>query len=223
MPTPETAPSPDAAAAEHTRGHKKRARTRLALVDAGLRALAVKGEALTISDVVAEAGVSNGTFYNYFDDRDALFEALARHLAEAETDRADLEIGVEDPAERFAAVTARVLARAATDHTWGRVVLRLAAIQYAPTESPMRHLRHDLAAGHAAGRFAVGDAPAMVDLVGGAIMVAIRRIVAGGGSDAYVVELIAGLLCALGVERDDADRAARAGLAEAGHRFDPTT
>jgi AcrR family transcriptional regulator len=44
-----------------TRGHRKKEKTRRQLVAAGLRVLADKGEALTVSDVAAEADVSNGT------------------------------------------------------------------------------------------------------------------------------------------------------------------
>jgi AcrR family transcriptional regulator len=62
-----------------TRGHKKKERTRRHLIAAGLRVLGEKGQGLTVSDVVAEAEVSNGTFYNYFADRDELLEELAEH------------------------------------------------------------------------------------------------------------------------------------------------
>jgi AcrR family transcriptional regulator len=62
-----------------SRGHKKRERTRNQLIAAGVAVLAEKGEALTISDVVARAEVSNGTFYNYFADREELIDALAAH------------------------------------------------------------------------------------------------------------------------------------------------
>jgi AcrR family transcriptional regulator len=62
-----------------SRGHKKRELTRHQLIAAGIAVLAEKGEALTISDVVARAEVSNGTFYNYFTDRDELIDALAEH------------------------------------------------------------------------------------------------------------------------------------------------
>ena len=70
-----------AAREPRTRGHRKRERTRRQLLEAGLRVLAAKGQGLSVSDVVAEAEVSNGTFYNYFDDREQLLAALAEHSA----------------------------------------------------------------------------------------------------------------------------------------------
>ena len=48
----------------------KRERTRRKLLDAGMHVIAERGEALTATDVVAAADVSNGTFYNHFIDRD---------------------------------------------------------------------------------------------------------------------------------------------------------
>ncbi len=199
-----------------TRGHKKRARTRRQLIESGLAVLAAKGEALTVTDVVAAAGVSNGTFYNYFDDRDELFDALARHLAATAVDEADRTISSEDAAVRFAIVTARVLARAAADPTWGQVVLRLENLRVASHDHPVRHLRADLDRGRRQGRFAVGADESTVDLVGGVVMMAIRRIVTGTASRDYVVAAITGALCALGVERSEADVLAASGADDAG-------
>ena len=59
-----------------TRGHKKKARTRRRLIAAAIDVIADRGEAFSISDVTTAAGVSHGTFYNYFDDRDALLGAV---------------------------------------------------------------------------------------------------------------------------------------------------
>lgn len=105
---------------QSSRGHKKREKTRNQLIAAGLRVVAERGEALTVSDVVAEADVSNGTFYNYFADRDGFFDALAAQLVESLAAEAAIEVQSEDVALRFATVSARVLARAAGDPTWGK-------------------------------------------------------------------------------------------------------
>jgi AcrR family transcriptional regulator len=91
--------------AEPSRGHKKRARTRNQLIDAGVQVLARKGESLTISDVVAEAQVSNGTFYNYFADREELIDALAEHSLLSLAARTAVDTTDKDPARRFAFAT----------------------------------------------------------------------------------------------------------------------
>jgi AcrR family transcriptional regulator len=139
-----------------SRGHKKRERTRHQLIVAGVSVLAEKGEALTISDVVARAEVSNGTFYNYFADRDELIDALAEHslislAAESATQTTD-----QDPARRFAFATVRVLRRVAEDPTWGRAVLRLLDRRRSYSRDIGGYLREDLTAGFDEGRFEFG-------------------------------------------------------------------
>jgi len=182
-----------------SRGHKKRERTRGKLVAAALRVFARKGEALTISDVVAAAEVSNGTFYNYFADREALFDALAEHLASTLAAEAAIEIDTGDSALRFVTASARVLAHAAEDPTWGALILRLDALGSDAQENATRYLREDLEQGRAEGRFEVGADAAILDFVGGALGVAIRRIVQGDASREHVVTVLSRLLRALGV------------------------
>jgi AcrR family transcriptional regulator len=58
------------------------ARTR-ALCEAGLRCFLARGlDAVTIDDVVREAGTAKGTFYRYFEDKDDLVAAVFRPIAD---------------------------------------------------------------------------------------------------------------------------------------------
>jgi AcrR family transcriptional regulator len=160
-----------------TRGYRKKERTRRQLIAAGVRVLAKKGQGLTVSDVVAEAEVSNGTFYNYFADRDELIEAVATHSA-LSLAAAAAEEPIEDPARRFAVATTRVLLRARDDETWARVTLRLAS-RPGSSMDLSRYLREDLAEGYAQGRFDTGPDDAALDQVTGLIMMTIRRMIEG--------------------------------------------
>lgn len=194
-----------------TRGYRKREKTRSQLIEAGLRVLATKGEGLTVSDVVSEADVSNGTFYNYFVDRDALFDALAEQLALNLVDAAASE-PTEDPAMRFAVASGRVLQRAAADGTWGRVVLRLLN-RTDVHEKLARHMRDDVALGFAQGRFATGPDDVVIDQLTGLLAMTIRRIVAGeAGEDTIRCSLERGLQV-LGVSAKESRRIAIAALA----------
>jgi len=57
-------------------------RTRQALLDAGSTVLPVHGyHATRVDDIVEAAGVSHGSFYRYFANKDELFHALAEHAA----------------------------------------------------------------------------------------------------------------------------------------------
>lgn len=191
-----------------SRGHKKRERTRRQLIAAGLAALAEKGSALTISDVVAHAEVSNGTFYNYFADRDELIDALAESSLLALTTEAALETAGEDPARRFAVATAGVLARAQADPTWGRAALRLADASRSFAQEVSRYLREDLADGLAQGRFRFGADPITLDLVTGLLMASLRRIVRGDLEPDHVQRVVERALVVLGLPQDEAGRLA---------------
>jgi len=186
-----------------TRGHKKRARTRRQLLDAGFAVLADKG-AITVSDVVEAAGLANGTFYNYFDDRDALLDALAAESLRELTDRAAADTEGADPAVRFAVASLRVLDRAAADQRWGRVLVRLTDPPRSSRRALARHLRHDLADGHAQVRFRWGDDDPTLDLVVGTLMTAVRRLAWGAPRPGYPAEVVARLLAVLGVDEAEA-------------------
>ncbi len=192
-----------------TRGHKKRERTRDQLLGAALQVLAEKGEALTVSDVVARAEVSNGTFYNYFSDREELIDALAEHSLIRLAARAAHETVEQDPARRFAIATFRVLERAEQDPGWGRAVLRLADHRRSLDHAVGRYLEDDLAEGFAKRRFALEPDAITRDLMVGLIILTIRRIVRGEAPEGHVERVIVRALSTLGIARAEAAELAR--------------
>lgn len=63
-------------------GHERRRRMRARLIEAATLVFAERGpEATQIDDVIREAGVSRGTFYNYFRSTDELLHAAVDALA----------------------------------------------------------------------------------------------------------------------------------------------
>lgn len=182
----------------------KRERTRRSLLDAGLQVLAERGDALTASDVVHAADVSNGTFYNHFADRDAFVRELAHESLVALTVASATETEGADPAWRFAVGSTRVLQAASRQPLWAHAVLRLAELPAPPHEAIQAHLRTDLADGHAAGRFRHGDDPITVDLVSGTLMATLRRFVDGPGHGIPIADVVARLLIAVGMDEVEA-------------------
>jgi AcrR family transcriptional regulator len=203
-----------------TRGHKKRERTREQLLAAAMQVLAEKGEALTVSDVVTRAEVSNGTFYNYFSDRDELIDALAEHSLIRLAARSAVETVEHDPARRFAIATGRVLRRAEQDPDWGRAVLRLADHRRSLDHAVGRYLEEDLAEGFAQQRFALAPDAITRDLLVGLIIMTIRRIVRGEAPEDHVVRVLVRALTILGLADADATALAREATSE---RLDPET
>jgi len=184
----------------------KRARTRRKLIEAGLRVLADKGVSLTATDVVVEADVSNGTFYNHFSDLDDFIGELAHESLEAVSTGSAEDTDGADPAWRFALATTRVLDLARRQPLWGRAVLRLADCPTPPQAEVQRHLRADLAEGHRTGRFWRGDDPVTLDMVIGTIMATVRRLSSldEPPSDDAVSEVVIRLLEGIGVSVEEA-------------------
>src|SRR5690349_13908998 len=108
---------------------RKRERTRAALVDAAMRVFARVGpDAATIDDLIAEATVARGTFYNYFTTRDDVLTAVATQISNRVlTELADLR-RVADPAERVSRTVRTFIRVAAIDPTEGWVIVRIALL-----------------------------------------------------------------------------------------------
>jgi len=190
----------------------KRERTRRKLLDAGLQVVAERGEALTASDVVAAADVSNGTFYNHFLDRDDFIQALAHESLRAITEQSADDTEGADPAWRFAVASTRVLDAGARDPLWGRAVLRLAESPTPLHTAVQQHLRADLAEGHRSGRFTHGDDAVTIDLVSGTLMTALRRLVSADDRcpSTGITDVVARLLEVIGVDGNEAHALAAA-------------
>jgi AcrR family transcriptional regulator len=197
-----------------SRGHKKKERTRHQLIAAGVAVLAEKGEALTISDVVARAEVSNGTFYNYFADRHELIDALAEHSLMSLAAQSAIQTADQDPARRFAFATLRVLSRAAEDPTWGRAVLRLLDRRRSYSRDIGGYLREDLAAGFDEGRFEFGPDEITLDVLLGLILMSVRRIVREDARPDHAERVLERALAILGIAKGEARTLATEAVAD---------
>jgi AcrR family transcriptional regulator len=87
-----------------TRSNPRAARTRAALLTAGLDLLAERPiDAIAIDEVVARAGVAKGSFFNHFADKQAFGHAAAAAVrAEVEQRVTLTNAGVADPLMRLA-------------------------------------------------------------------------------------------------------------------------
>lgn len=86
---------------------EKAAMTYRRLMDAAAKVVGRDGYAQTsIAKVAGEAGVANGTFYNYFEDRQALLDTLLPYVGREMTDRITADVlksgaGLEREIARF--------------------------------------------------------------------------------------------------------------------------
>ncbi|MEM6294285.1 MAG: TetR/AcrR family transcriptional regulator [Myxococcota bacterium] len=203
---------------EKTRGHKKRAKTRARILDAGLEVYVAHGAALTVQRVVEKADVSHGTFYNYFDDLDALTEAVVLHVLTQVAEAVAAE-GAEDPALRFATATLKVLHVLAAQPDWARLTLRITANPDFDIEVLTQHLRFDVEDGRRSGRFSETTDDVSVELVMGLTLMSIRRISRGTWSPEHGQRVVARALIHFGLDPDEAHSI----VAAAAQRVPPTS
>lgn len=195
------------ATARAPRPTRVRQRTRTLLLDAALRVFARKGAgAAAIHEIASEAGVANGTFYNYFRTREELLEAASLRLIERfDHDNRVRSSRVADPAERLAIGTRRFLSQALRDPTWAAAVLRISAGSATLHGYTAAGLLADLRAGRRRGRLRYDDEAAAVDLVQGAVLAATRTILDARGGSEHPSAVSALVLRAFGLPGAEAD------------------
>src|SRR6516165_4373890 len=110
-------------------GQEKRARTRAQLVSAASTLFAKHAiEAVTVDDVVTEAGVAKGTFYVHFDDLHTLTAAVADELIETLDEFLQPQRrSVADPLTRVALGCYSFIEKAREDPAWASIVARMAS------------------------------------------------------------------------------------------------
>ena len=186
---------------------ERRARMRRTLVEAALLVFAEKGvDASVIEDVITAAGVSRGTFYNYFRTNAELLIAaneelgneLVRHIEERvapfPTPAARLATGIRlyfDVARRFpllALFLARVGPQAA-----------------GPSNLLYTYLPVHLAAGMKCGEFVGMSTLAALDIIVGSGLLIVTRISAGEADDKYLHASLLGLMRSLGYPPERAE------------------
>lgn len=159
----------------------RRERARELLMSAATTLFARDGiDATTIDQIVNEAGVAKGTFYNYFTDRSEIAHALADQMRSDLRDAvAELNSGLSDMALRVSRAVRLYLAFAERCPTRARLLLRLYVSVVDPTRHGNELLVTDISAGIRTERFRVPNAVVASHLVLGLTMAAMRHILDG--------------------------------------------
>jgi AcrR family transcriptional regulator len=199
--------SPTATPPPAGRAGRARERTRALLVDAALRVFARKGAgAAAIHEIAAEAGLANGTFYNYFRSREELIEAASFQLAKRFFDEITASsAGVTDPAERVAIGARHFVLQAMRDSTWGAALLRVWASTSVLNERTAEPVLADLRAGRRRRRFMFTSERAAADLVRGTVLAGMRTVLEGRAGARHAADVAALVLRGLGIDGDEAD------------------
>jgi len=194
-------------------GRQKKERTSVRLIDAAMRVIARLGpDMATIDDVIAEAAVARGTFYNYFNTLNEVFVAVGVGISDQLIVRMAADRHFADPALRVGAAVRRFIQLAVVDSNAGWVIVRI-ALPTAPIGDRMRdEIARDLSDGIRTGRFQVHSAQAASDAVLGLGMMGMRSVLRNDAGPEHAEHIAEMVLRALGVP--DAAEIARHPLAE---------
>lgn len=189
-------------------GAGRRERTRSALVQAGLELLAAGDTKVSVLTITKKAGVSNGSFYNFFTDKQEFFDRSAEVAAERLSELLDRPLtGESDRVAERVVTNFRLIGRAhRLAPVLSKVLIRRSAQYYSAGRGFVAKVRQDVADGVAAGEFHVNDAEGVVAaLVGTMVMLGQRlhdhpELDAAETTDAVTRDI----LRLLGVPDDDA-------------------
>jgi AcrR family transcriptional regulator len=166
--------------------------------------------ATSIQEITDAADVGFGSFYNHFDSKDAIADAVMEETVESFGDAADqLAELIEDPAEVVAASIRHTVARAAADEAWGWFLIRTALARGGGLGRGLgSRMARDIRIGARARRFRMDDPVAATVAAGGAVLAIIAGKLHGDiGADAPE-RAAAIVLRLLGLGGREADRIA---------------
>jgi AcrR family transcriptional regulator len=204
-----TAPRKPAGSPLPGRHARRRERTRTQLVDAARTLFARQGiDNTRINEITDEADVGFGSFYNHFESKEAIVEAVLAEAVAAQGEAIDAATAeLDDLAEVVAAAHRSLLNLARSDPDWGWLLIRLDLSLSLRALGPFA--RRDLERGIKAGRFQVPNKRVALFAMGGALLGVMRDVLDGQApkdADRHHAE---GVLRMLGLTAADAAEVAR--------------
>ena len=189
-------------------GKRRRAATRIALLDAAFSLLGQpRQRSLQIEDVCTQANVVRGTFYNHFESAETLLEALSYELSH------EFNIAVHRHSRQLPTVTEQVVAairlylhRARTDNAWGWAMINISFAGAILGRETHTIVTEDVKVGVLNGDFGISSAKLGADMVLGIGFAGMISILEGGMPDDYPEQVAREIMLALGVNRAEVER-----------------
>ena len=180
---------------------RRRAETRARLISAAHTVFARNGiESARINEITEEADVGFGSFYNYFESKDAIVVAVVEQAAQDAAEANDrAALGLDDPAEVVAVAHRSLVERAATDPEWAWLVIRLDLSHDVALSALGPYAARDLDRGIEAGRFQVPDKTVSLLAAGGALLGVMRAVLERRATDNVAVSHAACVLQLFGM------------------------
>jgi AcrR family transcriptional regulator len=189
-----------------TRQDRRKLRTRARLVEAARRVISRKGiDATTILDITEEADVGFGTFYNYFESKEAILAAASAEAVERHGDALDrLTAPLDDVAEAIAICVRHTARMVDSDPIWGWFVVRLGLYEEQIEAGLGHRLVRDIRRGIEARRFPRANVPLLAHAIGAAVWAVLRGKLSGTLAGDVDQDLAATVLRMLGIPADEA-------------------
>ncbi len=181
---------------------ERRARMHRKLVESALLVFAEKGvDAPVIDDVIAAAGVSRGTFYNYFRTNGELLAAAIQQLGNELVEHIEERVkAIPSPAVRVFTGLRLYMDSARRFPLFARFAARIGPQAIGPGSRVQDYIPVHLAAAIREGEFVDAPIPVTLDTIVGVGLVAVARIAQGRADDRYVTAMLLALARALGLE-----------------------
>lgn len=166
------------------------------------------GRLATVDELIAAAGVSRATFYNHFDGREKLLEAVSFQLSHDFNSSLDRTLGPgADPAARAATWIRHYLHRVRAEPDWGWTLVNVSfSGSRLLGEESYNAARSNLEVGCETGVFKIADRDAVLDLTLGGVLAAAISILRGLVSPAHPEATAYAALRAYGVSEAKAKR-----------------
>ena len=203
---------PQSACTDHrTRvGADRRQRTRHKLLQTAFQLFAEQGlNAPIIDQVIRQAGLSRGTFYNHFRCERELFLAVAAEVSNEIIGAVDTQVlNHDNPVERLACGVALCVQLARRYPIIAAFLANGGAQAVFAGGNASKAIARDVQLGLQSGVFTVSDPALAIDLVLGPVLCTFGSLLKRPLSDSYVAELSAAILRSLGIEPTEAARVA---------------
>jgi AcrR family transcriptional regulator len=185
---------------------RRRAETRAKLIEAARATFARQGvDATRINEITDEADLGFGSFYNYFDSKDAIVAAVVDEVVTAAGEAiAAATKDIDDPAEVVAVAHRSIVYRAAEEPDFGWLLVRLEISHDLVFAALGPYAAGDLDRGIQAGRFKVDDPAVALIAAGGALLAIVRAVLQSRAKPTAAEHHAAYVLRMFGLPPDDA-------------------
>lgn len=189
---------------------------RIRLMCAALHLFTSRGiDSGAIDDVIKLAGVSRGTFYNYFKTAEELLDAVATELGNEVVGIAnELALSTEDAAARVS-FGIRTCLGLGDRHRQIAAFIGIGGVKAQKANHQLSgSLVRDLELGISTGRFAEMDVRLAFDVVLGSVVAGFLTISEGNANADYIDDLTMSVLQALGLNKSSARKVSRLPMQE---------